>query len=227
MTKRAFILASVSILITAAQAQTPRLVRATGEGLLSVKPDLAKLNVGVVTQANTAKDASAQNAAQVEAVLAQLRQLLGPNADIKTISYSLVPNYKYTPNEPPTLVGYTANNSMEVIIPDLSLIGTVIDTASDAGANNVGGLLFTIRDQEPVRQQVLGLAAKQGRAHAQAIAAGLGARVGSIFTASEGAIFSPPEIAAPGPRFAAPPTPIETGLVQVRATVTIDAELLQ
>ena len=227
MTKGIFILASLSFLSTAAQSQTPRLVRAVGEAVITVKPDLAKLNVGVVTQANTAREANAQNAAQVEAVLAQLHQLLGPTADIKTTSYSLTPNYRYNQDSPPVLIGYTASNNVEVNITDLSVVGSVIDAASQAGANNVGGLQFTIKDQEPLRVQVLGMAAKQGRAYAEAIAAGLGARIGSVFAASEGATVSPPIVRGDTPGPAAPTTPIETGLVQIRATVTIDAELLQ
>ena len=226
MTKGVFILASVSFLSNAAQAQTPRLVRAVGEAAISVKPDLARLNVGVVTQASTARDAAAQNALQVEAVLARLRQVLGPAADLRTTSYSLTPNYKYTQGAPPTLIDYTASNNVEVNIGDLSLVGAVIDTASQAGANSVGGLQFTVRDQEPVRQQVLGLAAKQGKAHAEAIAAGLGGHIGAIFAAAEGATVSPIG-RADTPGATAPTTPIETGLVQIRATVTIEAELLQ
>ncbi len=225
MTKGTFILASVW-LVTTAHAQTPRLVRAVGEAVIMVKPDLAKLNVGVITQAATAREANVQNAARVEGVLAQLRQVLGPAADIQTTSYSLTPNYRYNQDLPPILTGYTASNIVEVNISDLSVVGTVIDAASQAGANNVGGLQFTIKDQEPVRMQVLGLAAKQGRAHAEAIVAGLGGRIGAIFSATEGATVSP-LVRGETPTAAAPTTPIETGLVQVRATVTIDAELLQ
>ena len=226
MTKAIFTLASVWFLSTAAQSQTPRLVRAVGEAVITVKPDLAKLNVGVVTQANTAREANAQNAAQVQAVLAQLNQVLGPTADIKTTSYSLTPNYKYNQGSPPTLIGYTASNNVEVNIGDLSVVGSVIDAASLAGANNVGGLQFTVKDEEPLRLQVLGMAAKQGRAHAEAIAAGIGARIGSVFAASEGTAVSPPIVRA-DTSSPAPSTPIETGLVQIRGTVTIEAELLQ
>ncbi len=227
MFRSLFILAAASFLGVAVEAQTPRLVRAVGEAVISVKPDLARLSVGVVTQANTAREAGAQNAAQMEAVLGGLRQVLGSAADIHTTSYSLTPNYKYSQTAPPVLVGYTANNNLEVNISDLSLIGSTIDAASDAGANNVGGLLFTISDQEPLRRQVLGMAAKQGRAHAEAIAAGLGARIGSVFAASEATSFSPGPAPSEAPGRSVTPTPIETGLVQVRATVTIDAELLQ
>ena len=129
-------------------------------------------------------------------------------------------------SSPPTLIGYTVNNNMEVNSGDLSSIGAVIDAASQAGANNVGGLQFTIKDQEPLRLQVLGLAAKQARAHAEAIAGGLGGRIGSIFAASEGTSVSPIG-RTDAPSAAATTTPIETGLVQVRATVTVEAELLQ
>jgi hypothetical protein len=224
MSRLAWIPASLLFLSAAAPAQTPRLVRAVGEAVISVKPDLARLNVGVVTQANTAREANVQNAAQVEAVLAQLRQVLGPNADIKTTSYSLAPNYRYVQGSPPTLIGYTASNNVEVNISDLSVVGTVIDAASQAGANNVSGLQFTLKDPEPVRLQVLGMAAKQGKAHAEAIAAGLGGRIGAVVTASEGAGITPVVIRGETPT-AAGATPIETGLVQVRATVTIEAEL--
>ena len=224
MIKSVFLLAAVSFLNATAQAQTARLVRAAGEAVIRVKPDLAILNVGVVTQANTARDANLQNAAQVDAVLAQLRQVLGASADIKTTSYSLTPNYRYSQTSPPTLIGYTVSNNVEVNIADLSVVGSVIDAASQAGANNIGSLQFTIKDQEPVRLQALGLAAKQGKAHAEAIAAGLGARIGSVVTASEGATVTP--IVRGDTPTAAGTTPIETGLVQVRATVAIEAELL-
>jgi hypothetical protein len=226
MTKRVLVLAVMPILSGAAPAQTSRLVRAVGEGVVTVRPDLAKLQVGVVTQANTARDANVQNAAQTEGVLAQLRQVLGANADIKTISYSLTPNYRYNQGAPPTLLGYTATNTVEVNIEDLSVVGSVIDAASQAGANSIGSLQFTIRDQEPLRRQALGLAARQGKTHAEAIAGGLGARVGAVVAASEG-VSVVPIIRGETPTAAAPATPIETGLVQVRATVTIEAELLQ
>jgi len=207
-----------------ATGSTPRLVRASGEGVVSVVPDRAKVSVGAVTQAATAQEAAAQNASQVEAVLAQLRSLLGASADIKTISYSLTPNYRYPQGGgPPTLVNYTASNTVEVTLADLSLIGKVIDTAAQAGANQIQSLRFTVADPEPLRARALAAAAKQARARAEAIASGLGVRLAAILTAQEGTVVrytDTREVAA-----GAPQTPIETGLVEVRATVTVEIEL--
>src|SRR2546425_117804 len=115
----------VAFLALAAPAQTARpIVRATGEATVSSVPDEARIQFGVVTQAPTAEGASGQNATQVATLLAALRSVLGQNADIRTLSYSLTPNYS-SPRDgsPPVLVGYTASNTVEAATGDLSIIG--------------------------------------------------------------------------------------------------------
>ena len=62
-------------------------VRAFGQATVSVKPDLARVEFSVVTQASTAQDASTQNATRTSNVLTQLQTLLAPNADIQTVGY--------------------------------------------------------------------------------------------------------------------------------------------
>jgi uncharacterized protein YggE len=206
--------------------QAQRLIGASGQASISVKPDQAKVDIGVTTRAATAQDAAAQNVSQVNSVLAQLRTVLGSTADIKTISYSLSPNYQYPQGAPAVLTGYTASNTVEATINDLSLIGRAIDAASQAGANNVQGLRFALQDEEPSRQQALGLAAKQAKAHAQAIASGLGANLGAVISAQEGGGVILPVVPAATARDATT-TPIETGMVQIQATVSIQVELIQ
>jgi len=71
---------------------------------------------------------------------------------------------------------------------------------------------------------VLGQAAKQARAHADAIAAGLGAKTGAVVSAQEGGSVSPVVIAGTA---GAAPTPIQTGQVSVSASVTITVQLAQ
>src|SRR5215471_7810470 len=115
------------------QAQTPPtrpFVRALGDASVFVPPDQVKVDVSISTQGKTAQEAAAQNASQTAALLATLRQLLGPAADIKTINYFVGPNYQYPPGGgTPTLIGYTATNTLEVTLGDVSLAGPVIDTA--------------------------------------------------------------------------------------------------
>src|SRR5437868_14406756 len=125
MTK-SFAVLPVFLLFHLAQAQTapPRFVRAVGDGTVSSTPDQAKVQFAVVTQAVTADGASSQNATQVSTLLAALRGLLGQNADIRTLSYSLNPNYN-SPRDgsQPVIVGYTASNTAEVTVSHPSLNG--------------------------------------------------------------------------------------------------------
>jgi uncharacterized protein len=217
-----FILAAAFLFSPLVVAQPPQNVQASGSATMTAAPDLVKVDIGVTTTAATAQEASAQNATQMTAVIAQIRQVLGPAADIKTVGYSVSPVYRGTPA---VLSGYTATNTIQVAAGESATIIKVIDSASTAGATNIQGLRFAVRDDEPLRRQALAAAAKQAMGHAQAIAGGLGLRIGSVVAAQEGITSSPIlGITAPGDRAA---TPVEPGLVQVTASVTIVAQLMQ
>ena len=188
MLKKTHLLPAVlALLSVTAQAQTPprrAVVVAAGQGTVSVQPDEAKVQFSVVTQAVTASDAASQNATQVTAVLAALRSVLGPSANLRTLSYSLNPNYSN--GNQPILIGYTATNTVQVTLSDLSLIGKVIDTGIQAGANRVQGLQFDLKDDQPTRAQALKLATVQAKAHADAMASGLGLKTGAAISIQEG-----------------------------------------
>jgi uncharacterized protein YggE len=207
-------------------AQTsPGAIQAIGSATISVNPDQAKLAVGVVTQGATAQDAGQQNASLTTTVLNALKGVLGTAGTIQTISYSVSPRYSTTQGQTSVIIGYTVSNTVEVTTTDLSIIGRLIDTASQAGANSVGSLSFSLQNPEPVTQQALGQAAKQAQAHANAIAAGLGARTGVVISAQEGATVTPMVVS--GVLTATAPTPIQTGTVSVTASVTISVQLIQ
>lgn len=206
-------------------------IRVTGEATVKAKPDQAQINIGVVTQAQTAQNAATQNAQRLDAVLAELRQALGAGAEIKTISYALNPNYRY-PKEggAPTLTGYTATNVVEVTINDLTQVGKVIDAATKSGANQVQRLQFTLKDEQAVRAQALREAVTRARAKADAIAATLSAKVARVLRVEESdPVVVRPYVAETFARseMAAAPTPIEPGTIEVRAVINLTVEIAQ
>jgi len=220
----------VLLLSFAAAAQVPStrppFIRATGQASVSVQPDTAKIDLGVITQAAAAQAASSQNATETNAVIAALQGLLGANADIKTISYSVNPNYTYPTGSPPNLVSYTVTNVLEVTIGDLTMVGKVVDTAVTAGANSVQRLTFTLKDDSSVRQQALRLAAQQAMSDANAIASGLSVHTGAVLSAIEGSTATP--IPVMGALAAAPSsTPIQPSNLVIQATVTLDLQIAQ
>ena len=212
-----------------AQAQAPApppFVRAIGNATLPVKPDKAQIQFAVVITASTAQDAANQNANVVTAVLAALTTLLGPNPNIQTLSYSLNPNYNYPQNGQPVLTGYTASNTVQVTVTDLSIIGKVIDTGIQAGANRVQGLQFGLQDDQPSRAQALKIATAQAKANADAMASGLGQHTGAAIAIQQGATSTPTPLLLGAAATPSATTPVETGMVNVQASVTLEVALV-
>ncbi|HLY18887.1 MAG TPA: SIMPL domain-containing protein [Bryobacteraceae bacterium] len=205
-------------------------VRATADATVSVPPDRARLTIGVVSQAGTAQAAAAQNASQTESMVTALRRSLGSSAELHTSGYSLNPEFTYAkPGGKPVISGYTASNTVEITTDDLAKVGKVIDAGTQAGGNNVRGIEFLLKDETPVRARALHDAALKARASADAMAGALGLKVARVLSAEEGE----PQVIRPMMRAmamapgASAATPIESGNIQVQASVTLTVEVSQ
>lgn len=214
------------LLASAAVAQTnaPGTIQAVGSATINFNPNQAQFTVGVVTQGTTAQDAAQQNATLSTTVQNALKGALGTNGSIQTVSYYVTPRYNNSPT--PAIIGYTASNTVMVTTYNLSIIGSLIDTATHAGANNIGGVSFGLQNPDPFIQQALTAAGKQALTRAGAIAAGVGGTAGKVISAVEGSSYSP--VAINGPTGGAgDTTPIQSGSVSVSANVTVIVQLVQ
>jgi uncharacterized protein YggE len=214
-----------------ASAQTDKLppsIKTTGEATVVVQPDRAQIDVGVVTESTNSQTAVSQNAEKVTATLAALRQLLGADADIKTISYSVTPKYQYPRDGgEATLTGYTATNIVRVTLDDLAKVGSVIDTASQSGSNRINGLRFILKDEAPVQAQALRQAAVSARSKAQSLASALDLKVVRILTLEESSSPVYPVRDVAFARAESSSTPIEAGTIEIKASVTLTVEISQ
>ena len=204
-------------------------IRVTGDAKVTARPDRVQIDIGVTTRAAQSQEAASQNARQVDAVLAAVRKAT-PAAVLKTISYSLNPTYQYhSKGEEPTIAGYSAVNVVQVTLDDLAKIGTVIDSATLAGANHVQGIQFTLRDQDAVRAEALRQAATRARAEAEVLAAALGLKVLRVLSVEENSPrVMPVHIAMAAPRAVASgavTTPMEAGTLDVTADVSLTVEV--
>ncbi|HEY4749899.1 MAG TPA: SIMPL domain-containing protein [Steroidobacteraceae bacterium] len=203
-------------------------IRVSADAKVTAKPDRVQIEIGVSTRATQSQEAAAQNARQVESMLAAVHKAV-PAAQLKTVSYSLNPNYEYhVSGGEPTVTGYTAMNVVQVTLDDLEKIGGVIDAAAQAGANHVQGIQFTLRDQDAVRAEALREAAMRARAQADVLAAALGLKVVRVLSAEENSPrFTP--ITRPMARAAmssaSVATPVEAGTLDVAAEVTLSVEV--
>ncbi len=232
--KRLLSLAVLTLLGAGVAAQepserlTPPSIRVSGEATITAQPDQARIDIGVTTQAQTAQAAAADNARRLETVLAELRRALGSGAEIKTVSYSLNPDYRY-PKEggKPTITGYTATNVVRVTLNDLTRIGQAIDAATQSGANQVQRLQFTLKDEQAAQSQALRAAAVKAKAQAEALAQALGLKIIRVLSVVESGAGVQPIMrdVMLARAEAAASTPVEPGTIEVRATVTLTVEI--
>jgi uncharacterized protein YggE len=207
----------------------PTRVLVTGDSLVQAQPDTAILVLSVVTQAKSALAAQQQNATLTEAVLRAVKAAAGTGAEIKTSGYSLQPQRVYKENEPPTITGYEARNTVTVTTSDLTKVGAVIDAGGAAGANNVDNLSFTLRRDQAARNQALTEATREALSKAQVIAQAVGGRVTRILEVQEAsATVRPIYKSERSVGFAADAqaqTPIEVGTLDINAQVQVVVEV--
>jgi uncharacterized protein YggE len=208
-----------------------RTVTVSGEGEVTVSPDLAILAVAVETTAPKAADAVSQNAALSTKVANALKGLVGRDDKVTTTRYSLEPRYEPAKrNEPsePRIIGYVAQNEVQVETHKIDGVGQLIDASSAAGANRVSGLQFTLANRSEPLRAALQKAGAEARAQAESVAGALGVKLKEVVSATTSA---PPIIQ---PRYfergmaaaaARPPTPIEPGTVSVSATLQVVYEI--
>jgi len=221
--------------LTALQAQEitsaipgPPAVRVHGEATVPADPDQAEFDLGVVTEGANVQTATETNASQIRTVMQQLRAIL-PNGDIKTINFSVNPNYQYPKEGGPAIInGYTASNTVRLVLVDLALLAKVIEIALHSGANTINRLTFTLKDESPVRARALANAASQAQAGAEALATSLKFRLGRLIRVEEGQ----PVVVSPARQFnfgraeSTDMTPIAPGTINIHADVNLTYEIL-
>lgn len=204
-------------------------VTVSGDARVTAKPDTATVSISVVTQNKNATEAQQQNANQTTAVINALKSAAGSGAEIETSGYTLTPQRVYKENQPPTIVGYEARNSITVTLKDLTRVGAVIDASAGAGANNIDNVAFSLRQDREARAKALADATREAIGKANTLAQVLGGRVVKITAVQEGGTNPrPPIIYARQETFSAAKaadTPIEVGTLEINSQVQLVAEV--
>ena len=159
----------------------------TGHGEMRATPDMAQVTAGVTTSAPTAASALAANTARMSVVFAAIKKLGVADKDIQTTNFSVSPQYTNGGNnEPSRLTGYQVNNEVSVRLEDVTRLGGALDALVSAGANQMNGISFDIRQPAPLLEKARIQAIADARARAQTYAKAAGVTLGAILSISEG-----------------------------------------
>jgi len=141
-------------------------ISVSGVGEVMAVPDLGTISFSVITEADTADEATEENAEKMNAIIEVVKGLSVDEKDIKTTNYNVQPRYDYD-DEKRTyyygdgdreLVGYEVSQSLQVKIRNIDNAGEIIKSATEAGADQVGGLQFTVDDEDALKIEARELA---------------------------------------------------------------------
>jgi uncharacterized protein len=186
----------LSVTPVRAQVIPPAMISVSGEAQVSVPPDLAEIDGGVTTEAKTAREASDANNAAMGKVLLALKTAGIAEKDFQTSRLSLQPQYanqnslpgKTGPN---VIVGYHASNRVTIRLHDVSKVAGTIDTLVGAGANEIGGISFTVSEASKLLDNARTEAIADSRRKAEIYAKAAGVTLGAPLSISEGGAIMP------------------------------------
>lgn len=202
----------------------PSQITVSARGEVQVAPDRARVQVGVETQSKTAAAAAAENNKKQTAVLAAIRALGIPAAQITTLGYSVSPIQRYDDKDRRVVIdGYQVTNIVQVVTDKLDQAGPIIDAALANGANRVAGLDFLVKDASSARDVALAQAVESARRQATVAAKAAGGTLGELLEINVNEFERPdprPMLAMTKMDAAGAPTPLSEGTATVSVGVT-------
>jgi hypothetical protein len=193
-----------------------------GVGTITISPDLATISVGIQAQASTAAQAQSQANEVMTKVIAAIRELGIAAEDLTTQWISLAPQYDYANGSTlPKLVGYQASQSLVVKVRQMAKSGPVIDAAVGAGANQVGGISFTVADPTAAVAKARTTAMFDAKTRAGALASAAGVSLGAPISITEVSAPVPVPYTYDRAAGAIAPTPVEPGTTEIEVRVEV------
>jgi hypothetical protein len=212
----------------------PATLSLTGEGTVRAKPDMATLQLGVVAEAATARDALSENTSRMAEIVAALREDGIESRDLQTSDFSIEPRYSQPPRgreaEPfvPEIIGYAVRNTLTVRIRDLEETGAILDKAVTLGANTISGPSFTVADPSELQDLARKAAMRDALRKADLYAEAAGVSLERILRIDEVGGYAPQPMAMAREMKVQSydaSVPIESGELSMTAQVSVSWEI--
>lgn len=196
-----------------------------GEGTVKVKPDIAFINVGVESSNLDAKVAQEENSEKMESIMKALKDYGLNDDDIKTVSYNIWRGIDYSKEE--SVEEYHVTNIIELSIDDITKVGNVIDITSEAGANQINSIRFSVVDEKKYYDEALVIAMENAEAKATSIMGTFGEKPNKPYKVIEssfgGGQFNVANVAYDGMMLKSnSSTPISSGDLEIKAILSVE-----
>ncbi len=199
-------------------------ITVVGTGKATAQPDMAEIQVGMVTQAPTAAKAMKENNQAMTKLLHTLADRGIAAKDTQTTNLSVVPQYRRAkPGEAPTaIVGYQVTNEVRIKVRDLDKLGALLDEVVTQGANRMHGIRFTTADPGPHQDEARQRAVADAHRKAELYARAAGVSLGRVLLVQEQTPHLPrPEFLGVARVAEGQAVPVAPGEQEFTATITI------
>lgn len=222
-------LLAAALCVAPASAQTRDaanlpVVVTSGEAIVRATPDRAFVSISAESRAQSPREAQQRNAELMKPVQDRLRAAGIPAEAIRTTVYDLRFEYDYDRGRRIPR-GYVARNTIEVRVDDVEKLGTLLDTAVEAGATTVSNIRFDLKDRDKLEREALRRAVADARARAEVATAAAGTSIDRVIRIVEEGVVSPPPMPMMRQAMAeaqpAADTPIAPGEMEIQARVTL------
>jgi uncharacterized protein YggE len=216
---------------TAGAAATPsapptasRTITVSGEGKVTIKPNMATVQLGAQASGTSAAQALSTVNEKTAALIAALKAAGVADDDIATSGLNVYPNF----DRDNRVSGFTASNSVTVKIRAIDKAGPVIDAAAAAAGDaiTISGIWFGLQDQEAAIGAARTAAIENAKKRAGEYATAAGVTVGDVVQISEVGINVPMPVlydraAAQDSAAGAAMVPIQAGTQDLTVNVTV------
>jgi len=203
----------------------------SGEGKVTVTPDIANLSLGVEAQAVTVAEAQSQAAEAMDRVINALTDNGVEEKDIQTQYFNIeqVTNWDKDTGEE-IIVGYRVTNMVTAKIREIDKAGSIIDAVAAAGGDytRINNLSFSVDDPSPYYEEARQKAVADARAKGEQLAELAGVRLGKPTYISEWISYPvySREIYYGGAVPVPAPTPISPGELELTISVQVAYAIL-
>lgn len=167
------------------QADEGSAITVVGRGEAFGEPDQANVQIGVEIFAETVEEATDENQAILDRIMAALEEQGIAPEDIQTTNYSLWAEQRHSESGFEGITGYRVSNLVNVTVRDINGLGEVLAAVTEAGANSIHGVTFSVSDPAALEAEARAAAMEDARARAEELAGLAELELGEVKVVSE------------------------------------------
>ena len=204
----------------------------SGNGKVSVTPDVALLSVGVEVQDLTVAEAQAKASEAMDAIIAALKDEGVKDEDIQTQQFNIrkISEWEvvFGEGEKEEIVGYRITNIVTAKVKDIETVGAVIDAVAAAGGDytRIDSIGFTVDDPMPYYEEARAQAIEYAKAKAEQLAELSDVKLGKPTYISESSYYPSPNYLRSDVDFAGEGVPaVETSISPGELEITASVQM--